>query len=265
MEKRIPQFVNRALFKFVLLLLVSEAVLLIHKHLYPIDLKIIGIIRFFISAAIVLIATNFILRLTVHKVFVIFENDLEIEQRIFISKLYAYFIYSVGISFLLYLVGFEIKDISLFIGLITTAIALAVRDLIMSFFVWLIVLNKRPFKIGDTITYGDDTGTVERIGTFFITISNQGQAIKLPNKVLLDRSIKNYGKGRIARDMRFALKSIPKKIDAFRVDGAELSFSLDSDGKDAYLVVTYSANLASEKDVRSDIIRKAYSRFKLKL
>jgi len=39
-----------------------------------------------------------------------------------------------------------------------TGLAFAVRDVLMSFFAWMILLRKKPFRIGDYIRIGEDEG-----------------------------------------------------------------------------------------------------------
>lgn len=145
-----------------------------------------------------MLMANIILKLTEQRVFKFLEEeDVEIEQRIFITKLYKFLIYTIVITVILGQLGFSFSNITLFLGLITTGLAFAVRDILLSYFIWLILLLKKPYRIGDYVQFGKESGTIIRIGTFYMTIQPTTEwdrmLIKVPLRNLLSDSMIDYG------------------------------------------------------------------------
>jgi MscS family membrane protein len=163
-----------------------------------------------------LITVTLILRLTENRVFRFKDDEVEIEQRILFTKVYSTTLYLLAAAFVFYKMGWRIGDITIFLGLITTGVAFAVRDVINSYFAWFIILTKHPFRIGDYVKIGDEAGTVERIGTFFVTLQNPGAIdfVKVPNNTLLSKAIINMGKNRVMHTVKFPIKAIPGDIQA---------------------------------------------------
>jgi small-conductance mechanosensitive channel len=93
--------------------------------------------------------------------------------------------------------GVTLENITLFVGLIATGLAFALREILLPFFVWFMLLTKRPFRIGDYIKIGDDEGRVKHIGTFYVFLdplnTDLNQTIKIPNKIFLEKQVINYG------------------------------------------------------------------------
>lgn len=264
-------FINKSLISFLLVLIVTATLLILHfKNIIIIDPSIIHIVRFFMSFAIVIVITNIVLRFTVNKAFRLFEKELEIEQRILFSKLYTIFVYAIAVSVILYLGGVELKDITLVLGLLTTGLAFAIRDIIMSFFVWLIILTKKPFKIGDVITSAEDTGKVDRIGMFYVTLrvknGPETHIVRVPNKMLLDRNMKNHGKNKISGEVRLVIKNVPANIEDWIKEvtkiiqdiKAEIHISLDSSDDKLVMNIKYLTDYDQEKETRLKIISKIY-------
>ena len=136
---------------------------------------------------------------------------MELEQRIIISKLYAISLYSLAIIITVWKAGLSLGNITLFVGLLASGFAFAIRDILLSFFAWFIILNKKPFHMGDYIKIGDDVGLVTRIGTFFFTLEQgrKPEYIKVPNSIVLGKSLQNLGEGKFVQELLFTLKAIP--------------------------------------------------------
>jgi MscS family membrane protein len=260
-------FINKSLILFILLLAVTASILTLHYYeIIKVPSDIFNIVTFFLSFAIVIILTNIILKATVNNVFGAFNKDLDIEQRILLAKIYSLFIYLISISIILYLAGVGLNDITLFLGLVATGIALAVRDIIMSFFIWLIVLTKRPFRIGDVLTSGDDTGIVDRIGTFYVTLKvkegHETHLVRVPNKILLDRNMKNHGHNKISGAIKLNISAIPDNIQSWinditrdiKQNDSDTYVSIDTDNKDLQLTVKYMTDYDKEESVRLKIL-----------
>jgi len=144
-----------------------------------------------------------------------FEKEMELEQRIIVSKLYSISLYSLALLITFWKAGVSLGNLTLFMGLIATGFALTIRDLLFSYFAWFIILNKKPFQMGDYIKIGDESGLVTRIGTFFFTLEmqNAGEFLKIPNSQIMTKSIHNRGEGKYREEIKFGLKSIPEDLE----------------------------------------------------
>jgi small-conductance mechanosensitive channel len=168
-------------------------------------------IELVLTLIVTLLASTVILRLTGNKVWTMFEKEMELEQRIIISKLYAISLYSLALIITFWKAGLSLGNITLFVGLLASGFAFAIRDLLLSFFAWFIILNKKPFQMGDYIKIGDDIGLVTRIGTFFFTLeqARKPEFIKVPNSIVMGKSVRNLGEGKFVQELLFTLKGIP--------------------------------------------------------
>jgi small-conductance mechanosensitive channel len=72
------------------------------------------------------------------------------------------------------------------------AIGLAAQGIFSDLFAALSILFDRPFRVGDVITYGNSTGTVEKIGMKTTRIrSLSGEQLVMANTKLLDQQVAN--------------------------------------------------------------------------
>ncbi len=78
-------------------------------------------------------------------------SEVEPEQRILIGMLYSFVIYIIATLYLFWYFGLQARNITILIGLFTTGLAFALRDVLMTFLAWILILTKRPFRIGDYI------------------------------------------------------------------------------------------------------------------
>ncbi len=258
-------FFNKAIIIFFVLFALVESVLYFYKRgdIY-LPANIASILDFVMITALTLLLINLLLRFTVGKIFSFFEDEMEIEQRIFISKLYSILIYAIGISFIIYRAGVQITEITIFLGLVATGIAFAIRDIILSFFAWLIILTKKPIRIKDVISVGDEViGQVDRIGTFFITLKKADKTlIKIPNKNLLDKHTQNYGKSKLQGQIMLPIKKYPSDMEKTIISLSEklgefTKINVDSDGKDFFLTIQYSVDFKEEREFRTRLILTA--------
>ncbi|MBI4448660.1 mechanosensitive ion channel [Candidatus Woesearchaeota archaeon] len=139
-----------------------------------------------------------IVRISVNHVMGLFDTNVSIEHRLLLRKAYTGFIYMFATLVALYELGVAAQNITILVGLITTALALAMKDIITSYLTWYILLTKRPFKIGEYIKIGDEQGIVEHIGTFHVLLNDSPERnkefIRVPNKVFLEKPIYNFGR-----------------------------------------------------------------------
>lgn len=89
------------------------------------------------------------------------------------------------------------------LGLISLVLGLALQTLISSFFGWIYILVKVPFKVGDRIKIGEASGDVIDVGYLDTTLWEfggphlstdhpSGRIIKFPNSKVLNSAVYNY-------------------------------------------------------------------------
>lgn len=202
-----------------------------------------------------------------------FRTDMQVEERIFYSKLYIWGSYALGGAYIFTLLGVSLSNLTLFFGLIATGFAFAVRDILMAFIGWIILLRKKPFRIGDYIRIGDDEGKVQHIGTFYVVLDTTPDFpqdfTRVPNKVFLDKSIYNYGNKDIHESIKFNLKDIPKDMDkkAAKIKQIiekivprreHIAVYLDVLKDNVYLVVEYRTDFTKKEQTKSAVIKQVF-------
>lgn len=218
-------------------------------------------LNIFLYSGIAVLAVNLILKLTETRFFKMFEGQLDIEERIFITKIYSFALYSIALTFILNHLGLSIQNLTIFLGLIATGLAFAVRDVLVSYLVWFIVLTKKPFRINDYIKIGEDSGIVDRIGTIFITLKpdhcDYDNIKKIPNKLLLDRTITSFGPMSKPVRLPFRLKNLPpdadKKISSCRKTleknlRDDESILITIENKDEYFFLVFCGRTSYERE-----------------
>lgn len=202
----------KRIFLLSAILIVVELIYVgVRREFIAIDSIFLSIIELVLTLIISLLVVTVILRFTQNKVWTMFEQEMEVEQRIIISKLYSVSLYTIAFIITFWKAGVSLGNITIFVGLIATGFAFAIRDLLLSFFAWFIILNKKPFQMGDYIRLGEDMGLVTRIGTFFFTLeqARKPEFIKVPNSLVLGKSIRNLGEGSFIQELLFPIKSLP--------------------------------------------------------
>ncbi|HOS39633.1 MAG TPA: mechanosensitive ion channel [Spirochaetota bacterium] len=262
--------INRRIALLIAILFMDEAVYLVNRlGFYPVPPEIITAARTLSIVIIGFLVVNVILRFTENRVFHFLEGEVEIEQRILLTKLYKGALYLIPVLFLLVHLGLSFQNLTLFVGLVATGIALAMRELIMSYLVWIIIILKNPVRIGDGIRIGDTTGLVSRIGTMYLSVRPcpdvTERVVRIPNKTLLDHPIVNFGRGVIADAIRIPLETPPRdwaapmeriraSIERNLPGVSALSLRIDIDAGKWVLAVEYTVDFAERDAARTRLL-----------
>lgn len=103
------------------------------------------------------------------------------------------FLWIIGILFFLQNVGFNISTILGGLGIGGIAIAFAMQNVLSDIFASISIFFDKPFKTGDFITIGLDSGTVQKIGLKSTRIKTlQGEILIVPNKELTTVRVHNF-------------------------------------------------------------------------
>ncbi len=106
-----------------------------------------------------------------------------------------------GIILIAHSLTFDVAGILAGLGIGGVAVALAAKDTISNLFGSVTVIIDRPFQIGDYVVLGKDLeGSVEQVGFRSTRIRTPlNSLVTLPNSVLANMAIDNYGMRRVRR------------------------------------------------------------------
>lgn len=209
------------------------------------------------------------LRLTIKRVIAAFEDNVEIEYKLLLSKMYTLLVYALATVLTLWKLGVTIGNLAIFLGLMGSAIAFTIRDVLVSYLAWFILLTKRPFRIGDYIKIDDYEGRVQHIGTFHVVVDDSPESfedyVRIPNKLFLEKPIHNYGKEKIPLSIRVPIeKGVIMDYDLFlsRISNSlkkslnqEFITVLDADKERVYVKVECNVDYQNRKTVRDAVIK----------
>ena len=267
------RFLSLSVIITLILFICIQVLLYLHaKEIIEMPTVLVRVFNSISLVVAVLFITSLILRFTVSRVFNFFE---QVEEKLFYSKIYQWTLYSIAGFIILYHFGVSLGNITIFIGLMATGLAFAIRDVLLSFFCWIILLRKNPFRIGDYIKIGEDEGKVLHIGTFYVLLDKTRDLpedfIRVPNRLFLEKSIYNLGATTFHEYITFQLNAFPKEIDSLKeelfqfitdITNTQKHTEVYFDMKDQKLLlcIRYTVSFAQRKHIRSCIIEQVYTR-----
>lgn len=102
-------------------------------------------------------------------------------------------VWMIGIVFLIDNLGYDVTTLITGLGIGGIAIALAAQTILGDLFSYFVIFFDRPFEIGDSITIGEQSGTVEKVGiktTRIRTLS--GDQLVCSNTDLTNSRVNNF-------------------------------------------------------------------------
>ena len=99
----------------------------------------------------------------------------------------------------------QLANVGSFIGLLSAGIAIALSDVLENMAGWVLILFRRPFKVGDRIEVGPNAGDVIDIGVFRFSLmeirnwvdddQTTGRILHIPNGIVFSEPLANYNEG----------------------------------------------------------------------
>jgi len=184
-----------------------------------------------------------------------------------------------GIVLILGNLGVNVTSIIASLGIGGLAVALALQNILSDIFSSFSIYIDKPFRVGDYITVGDDSGTVEKIGLKTTRIRTlQGEELVISNKELTTARVQNFKKmekRRVAFTLGIVygipavkLEAIPTMIKEIvdNVKKAEFDrchFKEYSDSSLDFEVIFYvdSAEYVDYMDIRQQVNMAIYQKF----
>ena len=109
-------------------------------------------------------------------------------------------IWSLAALMILGNLGIDVTALVAGLGIGGIAIALAAQNILGDLFASLSIVLDKPFVVGDFIIFGDDMGTVERIGVKTTRLKSlSGEQLVVPNNDLLSTRVRNMRRMRERR------------------------------------------------------------------
>jgi potassium efflux system protein len=110
-----------------------------------------------------------------------------------VSTVFNYAITALGIVIVFATIGIKWSSIQWLIAALGVGLGFGLQEVVANFICGLIVLFERPFRIGDTVTIGDVTGTVTRIRIRATTIMDwDRKELIVPNKEFITGRLINW-------------------------------------------------------------------------
>ncbi len=134
-----------------------------------------------------------------------------------IRLLTTFALFAIAVVLILSNLGVNVTGLVAGLGIGGIAIGLAAQGIFRDLFAALSILLDRPFRLGDTIKFGDATGKVENIGLKTTRIrSLDGEQIIMSNDKLLDQQIRNLhgiSERRVVLKLPLAYDNDPEDIN----------------------------------------------------
>ncbi len=109
------------------------------------------------------------------------------------STVMRYAIIAIGAIVCLNTIGFRWSSMQWLIAALGVGVGFGLQEIVANFISGLIVLFERPFRIGDTVTIGDTTGTVSRVRMRATTVVDwDRRELIVPNKEFITGRLVNW-------------------------------------------------------------------------
>lgn len=89
--------------------------------------------------------------------------------------------------------GINASSLLALVGVLGLAVSLSVKDSLSNLAGGLTILGTRPFKVGDYVEIGSNSGTIQEIGLVYTSLTTvDNRRILVPNSVVVDAEVTNY-------------------------------------------------------------------------
>lgn len=120
-------------------------------------------------------------------------SKFEVHTSMLINKIISYVFYVIIGMYILSLFGINFKAVWGAAGVAGLAIGFAAQTSVSNFISGMFVLSERAMKIGDFISVGGVSGTVDSVGLLSVKIHTpDNQMIRIPNSVVINSNLMNY-------------------------------------------------------------------------
>jgi len=127
------------------------------------------------------------------EVFVLNRSNLDRGSRYAVVSILGYIIIAIGFVWAFNKLGMDWSQLQWIVAALGVGIGFGLQEIIANFISGLILLFERPIRVGDYITIGDKSGTVNRIQIRATTLSDlDNREIFIPNRELITQKVTNW-------------------------------------------------------------------------
>ncbi len=114
--------------------------------------------------------------------------------------------------------NYDVRAFIAGLGIGGLALAFAAKETVENLLASFTIFLDRPFTMGELVTVGDVTGTVEKIGFRSTRIrTSEKSYVTMPNKMMIDRPLNNLSRRtarRVRFDLSFTYDTTPEQLEA---------------------------------------------------
>ncbi len=148
---------------------------------------LISIILIIISSLIVIKIGEYVLSILEKR------YDLNLTAHYLFKDLFKYLVIILAITWILQLIGINIQNIVISLGIVGIAVGFASKDIVSNFISGLFVITDKQIEVGKVIEVDGQKGTIRKVGFRNTYLINQDQhRIIVPNSVLSTKPYKIY-------------------------------------------------------------------------
>ncbi|MBR5139514.1 MAG: mechanosensitive ion channel [Clostridia bacterium] len=97
-------------------------------------------------------------------------------------------------------IGISVSSLVAAISIVGVAFSLAIQDFLSNVFGGIQIVSNHPFKVGDYVDAGGESGTVREVGLFYTKLDTPDKKlVQIPNSKIANGSIINYSNSPIRR------------------------------------------------------------------
>ncbi|AGA78379.1 mechanosensitive ion channel family protein [Echinicola vietnamensis] len=180
------------------------------------------------SVFILVIVTEWIKKIIVHKVLTRYQMDIGTRQSV--GTIIRYVLLIGGFVIIIQNSGIDLSALGILAGALGVGIGFGLQNITNNFISGLIILFERPIKVGDRIEVGDVNGDVIKISSrSTMIVTNDNISIIVPNSQFIDSPVINWSHN--DRNIRFNFPvGVSYKEDPQKIKSVLMEVATNNDG-----------------------------------
>ena len=148
----------------------------------------------FISIILIIIGSLIVIKIGEYVLSILEKRyDLNLTAHYLFKDLFKYLVIILAITWILQLIGINIQNIVISLGIVGIAVGFASKDIVSNFISGLFVITDKQIEVGKVIEVDGQKGTIKKVGFRNTYLINQDQhRIIVPNSVLSTKPYKIY-------------------------------------------------------------------------
>ena len=140
----------------------------------------------FISIILIIISSLIVIKIGEYVLSILEKRyDLNLTAHYLFKDLFKYLVIILAITWILQLIGINIQNIVISLGIVGIAVGFASKDIVSNFISGLFVITDKQIEVGKVIEVDGQKGTIRKVGFRNTYLINQDQhRIIVPNSVL---------------------------------------------------------------------------------